>query len=217
MEIIGSLEKAKVIIIDVDDTCYNCPEYTVHWKEIKFGGIGRLLGMSAEEAKNAVKAQKKKLKDQFGRKVALTETVVSMGISVKDWNDLRRDFLRPELFLARDVELANLVSEASKKYQLVFATNSPEKLGRKILGLLGIFPEEIGANFLATDMVNLYKPDPNFFLAACSLVNALPIDCISIGNRFETDCLPAVDAGFVGAVCVPNGRNETVDILKQLL
>ncbi len=216
MEIIGSLENASTIVIDVDDTCYNCPEYTAHWKEMKFSGIAELLDLTSEEAAVVVKKRKEALKLRYGRKFALTETVISLGINAREWNGLRNR-LCPELFLVRDQELVDVILLAARSFSLVFATNSPEKLGRKILGLLGIIPEEIGCRFMATDMVNFYKPDPNFFLAASYLAKTRSRDCISIGNRFHTDCQPALNAGYMGAVVVSGGRNETVDILKQLL
>jgi len=217
MEIIGSLENVNAFVLDVDDTCYSSPAYKAHQREVKYAKLGELMGLSPEAAKQAVKDCKKDLQARHNRSIALTETIIELGITAQQWIDLRQNNLQPELHICPDQEFVNLISRAAKRYVVAFATNSPEKLGRRILGRIGIIPEDHGCYFLGTDTVGLYKPNPEFFLAACNLMKVLPQVCVSIGNRLHTDCHPALEAGFAGSIHVPEGREQTVTFLKQIL
>jgi HAD superfamily hydrolase (TIGR01549 family) len=48
-----------------------------------------------------------------------------------------------------------------------------------------------------SDIVGMYKPDPEFFLWACRQAQQAPTDCLMIGDRWDNDILAARGIGMI--------------------
>ncbi len=73
-------------------------------------------------------------------------------------------------------------------FRLGIAANQPLTLPAKLerLGMADLFDSTDGSAALG-----LHKPDPRLFLAVCARLDALPADCLMVGDRIDNDIVPA--------------------------
>jgi HAD superfamily hydrolase (TIGR01549 family) len=217
MKIFGSLTNIQAMVFDIDNTCYDNPAYREFTKWGMYNGVGEILGLSAEETAERVRARKKALIAERNTLVTLTDTILSLGLSRQQWHQVRIVALQPQGYIQPDLPLCNLLVEAEMMFRLAFATNSPEIVGRKILGQIGLPESSDAFNIIGADTFEISKPQPEFFLKVCELLGVSPKHCLSIGDREDIDCSPALAADYAGAVFVPEMRAGTAAFLRAYL
>ncbi len=212
------------IILDIDNTLYpRSKGYMKEGGEGEIGEIAKILNISNGDTLIAIKNKKDQIGKYTGRsskKIALTEAVYALGIAVEDWSEMRCRVWQPEKWIFPDPEITELITELSKYYEVLFGTNSPIKVGLKILRILGI-PDNVIADNKVMGPENLdwiSKPDPQFFSKIAEKNNLEPFNCISIGDREFSDGPPALESNYRSAVIISDNRNDLMQFAyKHLL
>lgn len=205
------------IVFDIDNTVYHCPGYYQAGTAGEIREVARLLGKPADEMKDLIAERKSQLTEQSGRKATMTETVHSFGITPQQWNELRCRVWNPEEWLKTDPPVCQLFSQLGRRYRVVFGTNSPAAIGWRILKVVGITDELPAVPVFGPEHFGVSKPAVMFFTRVAESLGLPPEQCLSIGDREEVDGRPAINAGFAGAIIVPDSRDELVVVGERFL
>lgn len=205
------------VVCDIDSTLYTNPDYIQASSKQEIAEVAKVLGVPTEETLRIIRQKYKDLYRRIPREITLTETVYALGITQKQWGELRCRAWEPEKWLAQDVEMCealNRLSVSENTLGVCFATNSPVAVGRRTLNVIGInYPPHL---LFGPENVGCFKPDPRFFPYIAECLQASPNECISIGDRKMTDGDPAIMAGFSCAFVV-EGRDDFIATIQQLI
>lgn len=208
------LRDIRVIISDIDGTLYRNQGYHADGTREEFIAVAEILGVSYDIMEKRIRAHRQELGVSFGRPAGMTETVMSLGITRMQWDELRCRVWQPEKWLAPDPNICKTLSLLGKKYRVAFGTNSPVAVGRRVLVALGI--DKVAPVF-GSDTLAVSKPHPDFFVRIAERLGFMPYHCITIGDRAEMDGTPAVAAGYAGAIIVSGGPKAFITEASQLL
>lgn len=213
MKRFGCLEGCEALILDIDNTVYDDPEYFQDGQAREQEAVAEILGIDAGQLRDRLNAHQQ----LPGQKPTMTEIVYQLGITLQQWSELRQKAWRPEQFLEPNPSLVKVIELAREKFLIAFATNSPAEIGRRVLSLIGfngqissgtirVFgPEDLGSS----------KHDPAFFQKCAEILGLEPAACISIGDREKTEAFIAMKAGFSGAVII-SSVEETILTVNEL-
>lgn len=82
-------------------------------------------------------------------------------------------------------ELVNLLKTLRKNYLLAIITNGPSNAQWEKISKLN-FKTYFDCIMVSADLL-WEKPDPRIFIAACNYLGVLPLNCIMVGDKIETD------------------------------
>ena len=85
----GQLCSMRGLIFDIDNTLYHDPAYHAAGTQGEIAEIATILGRSNRKIASLIAARKQELAIKLGRPAAMTETVLSLGVTREQWNDLR--------------------------------------------------------------------------------------------------------------------------------
>ncbi|MCR5045918.1 MAG: HAD hydrolase-like protein [Treponema sp.] len=187
----------KAIIFDIDSTLYTNAGYAFEQVDCQVRRFASLRGISNEEARKMVADYRKKFaQENGGKKVSLSNTLLSFGISIEQSVQWRRELIEPGEFLSPDKKLRETLALLSKKFKLLCVTNNPILPAQKTLKALGV--EEWISSLIGLDTCNLSKPAKEPFILAAKEAD-LPFDKIaSVGDRYDLDLAPALELGMGG-------------------
>src|SRR3989338_2073194 len=218
MKILGKMQNARALVIDIDNTVYDNPAYFQDGNRRELEAAAFCLGHTPERLEQLIQSYRSNQEQLTGRKQTVTETMYHYRLSPDQWSRLRCEVWRPEIFLQPNPALADVICKVSTSLRAVaFATNSPKQIGVRVLTCVGLGdllssrkiqvfgPEDVGAS----------KHQPEFFRAVAQELSCLPAECVSIGDREDTEGRGAFQAGFGVAVLVVN-VGETITLLRAL-
>lgn len=206
---------ADALVFDIDKTLYDNSEYHAAGTRGEVSAIADIFGRSYEDTAQAIAVQRSILSLEWGRPATMTETVLSLRITRTQWNQLRCRAWQPEDWLKDDPELCISLMCLQERYKIAFGTNSPREVGMRVLKTLGISIMMPDAPVFGPESFSVSKPDPAFFMKIVDQLGFVPSQCLSIGDREESDGTPAIGAGYAGALIV-HGRDILVEIVPQL-
>jgi len=214
MKVLGRVTgEIRALVFDIDHTLYvRTNQYFEAGSRCEISALAEIFGEPAAAAAARINGRRQGLMVQLGRSVTLTETVYDLGITTKQWSDIRQVAWNPDSYIFPDSGVSQLMSSLAYRYQVAFATNSPLLIGRRILELIGI----LSARCFGPENLSCSKPDPNFFAAVAAQIGVEPRYCLSIGDREMSDGPPALAAGYAGAIIVPGSRDELLRVVPQL-
>ncbi len=214
----GGIELASVsgLVFDIDNTLYHHPGYHAAGTRGEISEIARILGHEYDYMKSMIAEHKKYLAFQLGRPTTMTETVISLGITRKEWNDLRCRAWQPKEWLATDTDICWMMLCLKDRYQIAFGTNSPIVVGARVLEAIGIKKIMPKVRIFGPESFDVSKPDPTFFVSIAKEMGLQASRCLSIGDREEADGTPALAAGFADALLVHGSRNALIEAATQL-
>ena len=213
----------RVIVCDIDDTLYTNSLYHAAGTRGEIVAVAQILEaqtgevISYDEMAMRIRDRRQALTVMFGRPAGMTETVISLGITRAQWDELRCRVWRPEEWLVPDSDVCGALSLLNQKYRVVFATNSPVAVGRRVLAALGADKAVSDAPLFGSDTLGISKPHSDFFMRIAERLGFMPHHCIAIGDRAEMDGAPAIAAGYAGALIVFGGRDAFVAATLQFL
>lgn len=220
MKIIGFLRSITALVLDIDNTIYQRnKDYLAEGTHGEITGVAKILEKSFEEVMACIKETRRALTDnQLSNEATMTKTVYRLGISPKEWSELRLKAWRPEGWINADEEISTFIANLSHTYLIAFGTNSPVEVGRRIVRLVGIGKEAVpDVRIFGPENFGVSKPDPKFFSGIARAIQTPVGKCVSIGDREFSDGPPAIEAGFAGAIIISGGRDELLDIGVKLM
>ena len=111
MNIIGRLpmDAVRCLIFDIDNTLYlRTQEYFDHGSSREIEEIALILGKTISATRAEVKSCRQCLSDELKRSSTLTETVYHLGITKKQWSELRCEAWNPDgcnWYIANGIDL----------------------------------------------------------------------------------------------------------------
>ena len=189
----------RAIIFDIDSTLYTNAAYAFEQVDCQVRRFAALRGISNEEARKMVSDYRKKYAaENGGKKVSLSNTLRSFGISIEQSVQWRRELIEPADFLGRDERLRQTLADLARRYKLLCVTNNPILPARKTLDALGV--SEFIEVLVGLDTCNLSKPAKEPFARAADEAG-VPMDkIISVGDRYDLDIAPALELGMGGVL-----------------
>lgn len=199
MKIIKIPQNLKTIIFDIDSTLYTNEKYAFEQVDCQVRRFARERGISDDEARKLVADFREKFaREHGGKKVSLSNTLLSFGVPIQKSVEWRRELLEPKNFLSRDERLQKTLSALSKKFSLICVTNNPVEPARKTLVALGV--ENLIPEIIGLDTCNVSKPAREPFLLAAEKCGCRVQECLSVGDRFDLDIAVPLELGMGGVL-----------------
>ena len=189
----------RAIIFDIDSTLYTNAAYAFEQVDCQVRRFAALCGITNEEARKMVSDYRKKFAaENGGKKVSLSNTLRSFGISIEQSVQWRRELIEPADFLGVDSKLQDALVQLKKKYRLLCVTNNPILPAQKTLVALGV--ADLIEVLVGLDTCNLSKPAKEPFERAAAAAGVSPKNIISVGDRYDLDIAPALELGMGGVL-----------------
>lgn len=210
-----ALVEIQVVVLDVDNTLYyTCIDYSGDGRGKESVAIARQLGVTVDRAGERVEGLRTELTHAHGgRRATTTEVILALDLPLEWWNGVRQSCYRPEKWLKPDPRIKRVIRTLGAEFRLVAASNSPRNVMHRVLGTIGLrkpfkvtwAPEDYSA-----------KHDPEHWRKLADRLGVPPHRCVSVGDRVEVDCYPAIAAGFGGALQV-DGPVDLPDVARYLI
>ncbi len=189
----------KAIIFDIDSTLYTNAAYAFEQVDCQVRRFASIRGITNEEARKMVADYRKKYAaENGGKKVSLSNTLRSFGVSIEQSVQWRRELIEPADFLGPDKKLQEALAALGRRYKLLCVTNNPILPAQKTLDALGV--ADLMEVLVGLDTCNLSKPAKEPFERAAK-ETGVPFDkIISVGDRYDLDLAPALELGMGGVL-----------------
>ena len=189
----------KAIIFDIDSTLYTNAAYAFEQVDCQVRRFASIRGITNEEARKMVADYRKKCAaENGGKKVSLSNTLRSFGVSIEQSVQWRRELIEPADFLGPDKKLQEALAALGRRYKLLCVTNNPILPAQKTLDALGV--AGLIEVLVGLDTCNLSKPAKEPFERAAKEAG-VPFDkIVSVGDRYDLDLAPALELGMGGVL-----------------
>ncbi len=189
----------KAIIFDIDSTLYTNAAYAFEQVDCQVRRFASLRGITNEEARKMVADYRKKYAaENGGKKVSLSNTLRSFGVSIEQSVQWRRELIEPADFLGLDKKLQEALAALGRRYKLLCVTNNPILPAQKTLDALGV--ADLIEVLVGLDTCNLSKPAKEPFERAAKEAGVSFDKIISVGDRYDLDLAPALELGMGGVL-----------------
>lgn len=187
----------KAIIFDIDSTLYTNAEYAFEQVDCQVRRFASLRGITNDQARKMVADYRKKYaRENDGKKVSLSNTLLSFGVSIEQSVQWRRELIEPADFLGKDKQLQEALAALGRRYKLLCVTNNPLLPAQKTLDALGV--ADLIEVLVGLDTCNLSKPAKEPFVLAAKKAGVSPSCIVSVGDRYDLDLAPALELGMGG-------------------
>ena len=199
MKVIRIPQNLKTIIFDIDSTLYTNEEYAFEQVDCQVRRFASERGISNGEARKLVADFREKFaRENGGKKISLSNTLLSFGVPIQKSIEWRRELLEPKNFLTRDERLQKTLSALSKKFNLICVTNNPVTPAKKTLVALGV--ENLISDIIGLDTCNVSKPARKPFLLAAEKCGSHAQEGLSVGDRYDLDVAVPLELGMGGVL-----------------
>lgn len=199
MRVIRIPQNLKTIIFDIDSTLYTNEEYAFEQVDCQVRRFASERGISDDAARKMVADFREKFaRENGGKKISLSNTLLSFGVPIQKSVEWRRELLEPKNFLTRDDRLQKTLSALSKKINLICVTNNPVRPAKKTLVALGV--ESLISDIIGLDTCNVSKPAREPFLLAAEKCGSRVQECLSVGDRYDLDIAVPLELGMGGVL-----------------
>ena len=198
----------RAVLFDIDNTLYRDDRYAQWQIDVLIQRFASQEGLPLPTATKRIADTRSLITAETGRRPSLGNTMLRLGIPMSQSIAWREELIEPERFLRRDEEVTATLRRLARIFRLAALTNNPESIGRRtlqVIGCEGSVPVVVGL-----DTTGRSKPDWAPFAAALARVEVGAPETVMVGDRYDVDLAPFVDAGG-GAVLV-----ETRDDLLEL-
>lgn len=204
----------KAIIFDIDGTLYTCPSYVEEQVDVQIRHWAEINGWTVDYARKKMESFRKEWSAAHnGKKISLGNAFTHFGISIQESIKWRNEFLHPELFLKKDLELSKTLELLKSKYKIIALTNNPVQAALKNLKAIGI--ENQIENIIGLDTCFKSKPNQQILEKATEITNCKFEQMLSVGDRFDIDLSLPLELGMGGVLV--NGAEDVIKLSQQLL
>jgi phosphoglycolate phosphatase/putative hydrolase of the HAD superfamily len=113
----------------------------------------------------------------------------------------REEDYKPELYLKPDPRLRKTLERLARSWKLAVVTNNTVSVALRTFGLLGVAEFFPRSRIVGLDTLGIAKPHKSLYLKTAELLETEAADCVSIGDRYDIDLVPSLEAGM-GAILV---------------
>lgn len=215
----AALVEIQVVVLDVDNTLYyTCQRYSGEGRGYELAAIAQQLGVTVDQANKRIEGLRAELtRVNGGRDVTRTEIILALHLPLESplqwWNSVRESCYRPEKWLKPNPEITKAVRTLGAEFTLAAASNSPHKVMHRALGTIDL-RKRFKVTWAPED--GSAKHDPEHWRKLADRLGVPPHQCVSVGDRVEADCYPAIVAGFGGAIHV-DGPADLPEVARYLL
>lgn len=189
----------KAIIFDIDSTLYTNAAYAFEQVDCQVRRFASLRGITNDQARKMVADYRKKFAtENGGKKVSLSNTLRSFGVSIEQSVQWRRELIEPADFLGPDKKLQEALAALGRRYKLLCVTNNPLLPAQKTLDALGV--ADLIEILVGLDTCNLSKPAKEPFERAAKEAGVPFGKIVSVGDRYDLDLAPALELGMGGVL-----------------
>jgi phosphoglycolate phosphatase/putative hydrolase of the HAD superfamily len=197
MKVYSLPEGTGAILFDMDGTLYTHDEYLCTQTDLPIMRLAQLQGKSFEQMREEIAGYRKSwAAEHNGQFLSLGNTFLSFGISIGENIKWREELCRPENYLARDEQLRAALLRLASRYALAVVTNNPVSVAARTLSILGV--NDILQNIVGLDTYGVSKPHKSVFLKAAELCKTPPLNCVSVGDRYDIDISLPLEIGMGG-------------------
>ncbi len=177
----------KYCLWDVDLTFYTVvPNLEKEFRQTIYRYVAQKLDIPFSKAKKAFEKEHQKRKSK-------TAAFEALGLNKYDIQDAI-DSIDKKRYLKKDLKLINLFRNLGF-YQHAIISNTTKKSLDETLKILGLKRGNFRVIITKEDTAH-YKPDPEPFLRALTLLEAKPQECVSIGDSEFKDIVPPKKLGM---------------------
>ncbi len=189
----------RALLLDFDSTLYTNPAYATFQTEVLIERLARERGESLEKTKSLLEGFKAELRAAGAGATSLGNLFVRLGVSIETSIAWREELIDPFDWLAPDPLLDKALEDLASRFDLALVTNNPASVGRRGLAALGV--EGRIECIVGIDDTLRSKPDTAPYSLAARRLGIEATACISIGDRYDVDLVPALALGM-GAILV---------------
>lgn len=189
----------RAIIFDIDSTLYTNAAYAFEQVDCQVRRFASERGITNDEARKMVADYRKKFaRENGGKKISLSNTLLQFGVSIEQSVQWRRELIEPADFLGADKKLQETLAALSARYKLLCVTNNPILPAQKTLQALGV--DNLIEVLVGLDSCNLSKPAKEPFVLAAQKAGVDLANIVSVGDRYDLDIAPALELGMGGVL-----------------
>jgi len=181
----ASSTKIRAIVFDLDGTLYVAPDFAATIQNQAAVYMGRIKGVSVEEARRLIAATRRRLTDELGSVQTLSAVCIELGGNIRELHALFQERLRPEACLVRDERVIGLLRCLRERFHLYIYTNNNHAITSRILDYLGL-----GGLFTATFAIDdtwRAKPDEEILGKVLAAIRQEPAQVLFVGDRYDVD------------------------------
>jgi phosphoglycolate phosphatase/putative hydrolase of the HAD superfamily len=215
MKIYRLPEKPEALLFDMDMTLYSHPFYAQSQIDTLLERLALRCGKTFEEMKEETAAYRAEWAEKHGGEmISLSKVILDYGVGMEENIRWREEDYKPELYLKPDPRLRETLERLARSYKLAVVTNNTVSVALRTFGILGIAEFFPASRIVGLDTLGIPKPDRRLYLRAAEILKTEAAACVSIGDRYDIDIFPSLEAGM-GAVLVDGV--EDVYILEDSL
>jgi len=139
-----------------------------------------------------MKRAKRDYEKEFKKSMSKTAAMETLGLGKYAIQEVI-DNLDKSKYIKKDLNLIRLFKKL-KQFTHVIVTNSTKNSIKETLGALGL-ERNLFKVIITKEDVSTYKPSPEPFLKALSILKAKAEECVSIGDVDHSDIIPAKKLG----------------------
>jgi FMN phosphatase YigB (HAD superfamily) len=205
MRILSLPERPEALVFDLDSTLYEHPAYAAFQEEVLVERLARERGEELEATRSLIAGIRAERAARGEAKTSLGNIFARLGADIATSVRWREELIRPAEWLRPDPALERALAALAARFPLALVTNNPRLVGERSLEALGVRPQF--KVVIGLDDTHRSKPDPAAFRLATERLAELfpglsPAGCVSIGDRPDIDLLPALEAGYGGAILI---------------
>lgn len=188
-----TFQNVRAIFFDTGDTLYSSEGMEAAYPAKLVELLVATRNVSPDEAKALLKETAEKLKGTVTH-VTKVRTMAELGYSREQVHEVFCE-VDPAEFLKPDRDLALVIKQLSKKYQLGIISNFKRSHMLEILQALDLSPDWFPL-LITEDIVQEIKPDHEPFLKAIELSGHAAGACLYVGDSPTKDMQPAKEVGM---------------------
>ncbi len=201
-----------LFIFDMDDTLYYSDGFREARSKAIIGRVADKFNLSFDEALNKYNQTKLDLAAN-GEKASSTYTYVALGFSKDDFY-ATLNAVRAEGIIGEDKELADFLSDFSKKHELVVLSGSSIDSVNNVLDCLGI--KDFFKKAYSSQMFAKAKPSSLPYQEIIKDWNTTSEETVVVGNNVYKDLIPGKKIGTKTVLVDLTGvKDTTVDIIES--
>lgn len=204
----------RAVLLDLDDTLHTTPPLAREYAALAFRLVARHLHLDEATAERRVREERERLAERGARQSTMSDALLSLGITLREWVEARDAELDPAPFIREDEALRERLRILGRSSLLAVVTNNTVHHTRVITERLGV-RAFFGRRLFGVDTLMTLKPDPAIFRHASETLAIPPEDCLSVGDRPEVDLEPARSIGMMTAHV--NGPDAIYAVLDRIL
>jgi len=195
------------ILLDLDGTLYNSPEYNARIEK-------EIVGIVADQLHIEDSLAELRLREERKKRGTLTGALRVLGVERGLFFEALAERVEPAEYLTRDLSTNSTLEGLKKRgFKLALVTNNGRTMTGKILDAIGL-DSSLFDVIVTSDDCNP-KPSSQPFLHALSKLNCSPDRAVYVGDRVEAELLPAQRLGIRTILLVRGSdkRNDQVDLV----